>query len=355
MAVYGIGKNNKLGREFNQLLRSKFTEHDRKTPTYQDKSIKGIIRGEVKDFQIHTEGNRFKSIERPVAVLSGELTKISGADGRDIDFSDENRPTYEMKQELNDRQIKRFVDAGMYRNERFESLMRKVSQNMSFEFDGEVNVREFDVGAAYPESQLGTVCLVDDVGKVFFDHDGDIYTSIDDVFEEASYLLSDLESGHASESDFDFDSTFGSQQDVPAYMRDRESEELRIARPDEGFVSIDDNFDVDLESDGREEEDFIIERPEEIMIDPDEELDRIFGQSDEDELIAQMQRGNESIDRSFDDSMSDLDHLEQEADDLDIADMTFEEFLMQEDDDLSSEQKNKKRQRQQEHYDDLGL
>lgn len=352
--MYGIGKYNKLGRQFNQLLMDRFTVYDKDKPTYTDEVLEGRFTGTIKDFKLHTEGNRFKSIERPLAVVSGEISEVDTSFDR-VQFADKYRPTFEMKQELTDEQIKQFVDAGMYRNERFEELMTKVSRDMTFSFDTSVQARRFDFSKAFPDSRLGEVCLLDDVGKMVFEHDDERFTSIQNVFEESTYLLSDLEAGYRAESEFS--DAFNEQErgEAPAYMQEETEEMIEVERPDESYLSIDEVFDVDVENERKEEEVIEVDTPDELLIDAEEEMDAIFGQEDEDVLIEQMKRTqaleNEKYDRIAADDYVDDDLLR------DIEDMTLEEFLQQEESDLSTEAKNRKRQKASEKqaYEDDGL
>lgn len=341
MHVYGVGSNGNLGTSVKLLMDEKYNQNKESVNgmSFERRTLDATINARILNVRLIMDSNRVSKIQRPHLFVESEVqdvwTDVSDRVNH-VSFLPENRPKMDYYYPMNDDEIKGFVDAGMYRNSRFEALLQNLLELDQFEITNDIELQILEV---IHDDEVTPVVLVQDVGQVFqkLDRTDNVdYTTFEDTLDRAIDMALQLEAEGVST-----DALLG-EDDLEAAV--------------EVDVVIENVFDTESSRDITDEA--IIQQIEEMdsEIDISEEIDmtQIFGQSTEEERIREMRdasnRGlswdKESV-REKDDLINDEDLFgDEEFDSLDdmfgsAEDMElYDEEVIEFDDDMIIEQED---------------
>lgn len=278
MHIYGVGTKGKIGSSVKQLLDTKYNpERGRRTGSSFEKSvIPATINSEITQAKLTLDSNRASAIHRPFVTVESELRDVWGDISEKVNhtsFLAENRPTMTYIYPLRDEEIKGLVDAGLYRNPRFEALFSKLMETERYEISQDITVQSLEM---IPDEEDGVVMpmiLVHDVGLVeqSMDESETVYTSFGTVIERTVEMALRLESEGITA-----DAIIG---DVPDMDEEMEVEVEDVF--DEKQLSEQLNKQAWMETENETEE-------REIVMTDTLSADNLFGQSTEDQRIIQM-------------------------------------------------------------------
>lgn len=278
MHIYGVGTKGKIGSSVKQLLDSKYNpERGRRTGSSYEKSvIPATINSEITQAKLTLDSNRASAIQRPFVTVESELRDVWGDISENVNhtsFLPENRPTMTYIYPLRDEEIKGLVDAGLYRNPRFEALFGKLMETERYELSQDITVQSIEM---IPEEEDGNVLpmiLVHDVGLVeqSMDESETVYTSFGTVIERTVEMALRLESEGITA-----DAIIGDGPEMDEEM-EVEVEDVFDVKQVSEQINNQAWMNIDSESDERE-----------IVMTDTLSTDNLFGQSTEDQRIIQM-------------------------------------------------------------------
>ena len=278
MHIYGVGTKGKIGSSVKQLLDTKFNpERGRRTGSSYEKSvIPATINSEITQAKLTLDGNRVSAIHRPFVTVESEIRDVWGDISDNVNhtsFLAENRPTMTYIYPLHDEEIKGLVDAGLYRNPRFEALFGKLMETERYELSQDITVQSIEM---IPEEEDGVVLpmiLVHDVGLVeqSMDESETVYTSFGTVIERTVEMALRLESEGIRAN-----AIIG---DGPEMDEEMEVEVENVFDVKKVSEQINNQAWMETENDADERE---------IVMTDTLTADNLFGQSTEDQRIIQM-------------------------------------------------------------------
>lgn len=221
-------------------------------------------------------------ISRPRIKVNASIVQMTGEIADHIDtvrFMTGDEPTFDYIYEMNDNEIKQFIDAGLYSNPRFDSILSKFLQDEQFEMETETALQHVglakDDGRIVPlvfvgaiQSKMHRVPVTDtEIENSPYTSFGKIITTVAAIADEyarqglsTSSIVSDLES----------------QDEVVDLTGDLENETIVKASSDE--VEHDSSLDPVMD------EDAVFD----VNLTSDDANSRMFGESSEDTAIREL-------------------------------------------------------------------
>lgn len=299
MHVYGVGVTGKTGAGVHQLLSKKYNQGRgrREGNSAEKKVVPSTVNAEVQRARLIIESNRVAKPVRPFIKVDTELLDVWGDMSDNVDhvsFVSNNRPTMQYKYPLKDEEIKGLIDAGLYRNPKFEALLNKLMEREQFEVAQDITIQSLN---AMVDDDVVPIIMAHDVGLVEqVVSDEDTYTSFGAVIERAVDMALQLEAEGISA-----DSLVGQEEELD----------------EEVFLEIDNALDVEAAVKSTVNTDLDVESDAEVDLTNVIDEINVFGQTDEQQRILQLKDASE---RGVDwDSFTMVSDQEDEAEAVHVA------------------------------------
>lgn len=327
MHIIAVGKSAKIGSSVNTLM-NKIYNKERESVnglSANTKTVESMLTVAVTSAKITMESNLSRKIRRPQLMIQGEVQDVWGAVSDEIDhvsFLPESKPSVTYVHTLEDDEIKMLVDAGLYRNKRFEELFSNLAEKEVFEVEADADVQVLEL--LDRDQMLIPVVLVNDFKQLVYDLAQPMeergHTTFNSVIQRAVSMAIELEQAGVS------DSILGEEEHID----------------DEVEVTVAEEFTPDnIQSDTSDEDSY---DDQEVLLDDGAiDSDSIFGQTTEESEIERLKRirdvgvdiedvtdSDDSFESDADWADEDQDETEDEpsvelADDMVILDTALEE------------------------------
>jgi len=109
-----------------------------------------------------------------------------------LDFTHGQELPMTYVQPLEDDTLKLLIDAGLYRDERFEELMTKLIMDEMFDADADISVTHLDVGVHPTHGETVPILLADPVNVVHDHYDASEHTTIAQLIQRSAKLAIEL-------------------------------------------------------------------------------------------------------------------------------------------------------------------
>lgn len=289
MHIYGVGGTGYYGNSVKRMMNEKYNEEvGRRTgEAFDQKRIFATVNAEVVSARLTIESNRVANIRRPFMTVKSEVRDIWGDITDDVDhvsFLSENRPSFIYQYPLSDSEIKGLVDAGMFRNERFEPVLNKLMEVEQYEIAHDVSLQALTL---IQDNERIPIVLVHDMGHIVHDPDGEnTYSTFGSLIERTVEMARQLELDGVSadlltQDEIDVDQEVTLDVDQELDVASIEDEPLR-----DDLSVLEQDLEIDLSE----------------SINPTS----LFGQTSEEQRIIQMKEASHS--GSFNQLLDELDN-----------------------------------------------
>ncbi|WP_142301347.1 hypothetical protein [Shouchella clausii] len=198
MKAYPYNKASTEGRRLFRLLDAQFnkgaidaTNHYK---TFESYKVQATAKCRVNKISFLFSSN-LSGLKRPQIRVESDVEEAWGEfteQVTELDFTHSNQELpLSYVQPLEDDTLKLLIDAGLYRDERFEELMNKLITNEEFETKAELGVTFLDVAQVHAEESI-PVLLIDPVAAVQDDYDPPEQTTIADLVKRSALLVIEL-------------------------------------------------------------------------------------------------------------------------------------------------------------------
>jgi hypothetical protein len=203
MKTYPYNRASTEGRRLFRLLDAQFNKGTlnvaNRSKTFESYSVPTVTQCRVNKIGFLFSSN-LSGVKRPQIRIHSDVEMAWGdfAEGiTSLDFTHDNQELpLSYVQPLEDDTIKMLIDAGLYRDERFEELMNKLMSDEVFDAEADMNVTYLDVapnqGADKPKSSI-SVLLVDPVSVVHDGYDPSEQTTIANLVKRSARLAIELQ------------------------------------------------------------------------------------------------------------------------------------------------------------------
>lgn len=199
MKTYPYNRASTEGRRLFRLLDAQFnkgTLDTAKEPkTFESYEVQSVTQCRVNKVGFLFPSN-LSGVERPQIRVESDVEMAWGdfAEGiTALDFTHDNQELpLSYVQPLEDETLKLLIDAGMYREERFEDLMNKLMDGEEFDAEANMNLTYLDV-AEKESGKNVPVLLVDPMTVVHDGHDPSEQTTIPNLVKRSARLAVELQ------------------------------------------------------------------------------------------------------------------------------------------------------------------
>lgn len=197
MKTYPYNRTSVEGRRLFNLFDSQYNPGQldaRQTKSFKAYEVPAVLQCRTNKVRLLLASN-LSGLKRPQIHIEADVEQAWGdvAPGiTTLDFTpggEELPLTY--VQPLEDDTLKLLIDAGMYRDERFEDLLSKLMVNEVFDADADLNVLYLNVGDDAKQEHV-PVIMVDPVDVVHDKHDPSEHTSIQNLVKRSARLAIEL-------------------------------------------------------------------------------------------------------------------------------------------------------------------
>lgn len=199
MKTYPYNRTSVEGRRLFKLLDFQFNKGsltDKSSEkTFETNDVPAVMQCRVNKVGFIFSSN-LSGLKRPQIRLESDVELAWGDFGNGVttlDFTHDNQElplTY--VQPLEDDTIKMLIDAGLYRDDRFEELMSKLMTDEVFDAEADMKMTHLDVGNNPEQGESLQVILVDPVNVVHDDHDPSEHTTIANLVKRSARLAIEL-------------------------------------------------------------------------------------------------------------------------------------------------------------------
>lgn len=199
MKTYPYNRTSVEGRRLFKLLDFQFNKgsltNNSSDKTFETNDIPAVMQCRANKVGFIFPSN-LSGLKRPQIRLESDVELAWGDFGNGIttlDFTHDNQElplTY--VQPLEDDTIKMLIDAGLYRDDRFEELMSKLMTDEVFDAEADMKITHLDVGNNPEQGESLPVILVDPVDVVHDDHDPSEHTTIANLVKRSARLAIEL-------------------------------------------------------------------------------------------------------------------------------------------------------------------
>lgn len=199
MKTYPYNRASTEGRRLFRLLDAQFNK-GRLDVVNEPKTFQSYTVPTVTQCRVNKIGFLFSSnlsgVKRPQIHVDADV-ELAWGDFTDeitsLDFThDDQELPLSYVQPLEDETLKMLIDAGLYREERFEELMNKLMADEVFDAEAEMNLTHLDVGQEEAAESI-PVLLVDPVTVVHEEHDPSEQTTIANLVKRSALLAMELQ------------------------------------------------------------------------------------------------------------------------------------------------------------------
>lgn len=199
MKTYPYNRASTEGRRLFRLLDAQFNkgtlDASKDSKAFESYGVSAVTQCRVNKVGFLFPSN-LSGVKRPQIRVESDVEMAWGdfADGiTSLDFThDDQELPLSYVQPLEDDTLKLLVDAGMYREERFEELMNKLMDGEEFDADAEMNLTYLDAAEKGAEKSV-PVLLVDPVTVVHDGHDPSEQTTIQNLVKRSARLAMELQ------------------------------------------------------------------------------------------------------------------------------------------------------------------
>jgi hypothetical protein len=203
MKTYPYNRASTEGRRLFRLLDAQYNK-GRLDAVHQSKTFESYSVPAVTQCRVNKIGfliaSNLSGVKRPQIRVESDVEMAWGefAEGiTSLDFTHDNQELpLSYVQPLEDDTLKMLIDAGLYRDERFEELMNKLMADEVFDAEAEMNLSHLDVssdlGAEHSKNSI-PVLLVDPVTVVHDGHDPSEQTTISNLVKRSARLAIELQ------------------------------------------------------------------------------------------------------------------------------------------------------------------
>lgn len=202
MKTYPYNRTSVEGRRLFRLLDAQFNkgtlDASSQSKTFESYGVPAVTQCRVNKVGFLFSSN-LSGVKRPQVRVDSDVEMAWGdfAEGiTSLDFTHDNQELpLSYVQPLEDETLKTLIDAGLYRDERFEELMNKLMTDEVFDAEADMNLTHLDVaadnGPDQPKESI-PVLLVDPVAVVHEGHDPSEQTTIADLVKRSARLAIEL-------------------------------------------------------------------------------------------------------------------------------------------------------------------
>lgn len=220
-------------------------------------------------------------ISRPRIKVNASIIQMTGNIADNIDtvrFMTGDEPTFDYIYEMNDTEIKQFIDAGLYSNPRFDNILSKFLQDEQFEMETETALQH--VGLAKDDGRIVPLVFVGAIQSKTHrvpvtetEIENSPYTSFSKIITTVAAIADEYARQGLSTSSIVSD--LESQDEVIDLTSDLDNETIFKAPTDD----VESNLGLDIN-----DEDAIVD----VNLESDDVNSRMFGESSEDTAIREL-------------------------------------------------------------------
>lgn len=197
MKTYPYNRTSVEGRRLFKLLDTQFNKgvlgSKHQTKTFESYQVPTVMQCRLNKARFLFASN-LSGIKRPQVHIEADVEMAWGDFTENInalDFTHGQELPLTYVQPIEDDTMKMLIDAGLYRDERFEELMSKLMQDEVFDAEADMDVMYLNVGNEL-EGEHVPVLLVDPVNVVHEYHDESEHTTIQDLVKRSARLAIEL-------------------------------------------------------------------------------------------------------------------------------------------------------------------
>lgn len=246
MKSYAYNKQSGEGRRLYQLLDTQFNqgslERQDDPRTFSKETVEAVAACRINNIDLVFPSN-LSGIQRPRIRVLADIESAWGEFAESIDSVDFRHDGQELPlsytQPLEDDAIKLLIDAGLYHNETFEKLLRKIMKDDEFDANVTMDVTQLDVPVS-DDSKTATAILVDPVHVLHTEHDPSEQTTLSDVVKRSAIVIIEL----AKQSDVNMQDIVNDKDDVDkeVYVTDEIEDVIAMAAQNEIEESVEHSF-----------------------------------------------------------------------------------------------------------------
>ena len=220
-------------------------------------------------------------ISRPRIKVNASIVQMTGEIADNIDtvrFMTGDEPTFDYIYEMNDTEIKQFIDAGLYSNPRFDTVLSKFLQDEQFEMETETAIQH--VGLAKDDGHIVPLVFVGAIQSKTHrvpvtetEIENSPYTSFSKIITTVAAIADEYARQGLSTSSIV--SELENQDEVVDLTGDLDNETIFEAPT--GDIAQDDDLNIDTE-------DAVVD----VKLEDDDFNSRMFGESSEDIAIREL-------------------------------------------------------------------
>ncbi|MCC2248985.1 hypothetical protein JUJ52_03305 [Virgibacillus sp. AGTR] len=264
MKTYPYNRTSTEGRRLFRLLDAQFNKGSinavNRSKTFESYGVPSVTQCRVNKISFLFSSN-LSGVKRPQIRVDSDVEMAWGdfAEGiTSLDFTHDNQELpLSYVQPLEDDALKMLIDAGFYREERFEALMNKLMADEEFDAEAEMRVTYLDAVQEGSKESV-PVLLVDPVTVVHENHDSSEQTTIANLVKRSARLAMELQKEGVKTEELV--RTTDTDQDREVFLSDnfrdvvaqKEEEQTKVV--DESFTAssefLDEEIDVTKELKG---------------------------------------------------------------------------------------------------------
>lgn len=202
MKTYPYNRTSIEGRRLFKLLDVQFNpgvlETERAGKAFETYGVPSVMQCRANKVGFLFASN-LSGIKRPQVHVESDVELAWGDFAEDItalDFTHGQELPLTYVQPIEDDTMKMLIDAGLYKDERFEELMSKLMTDEVFDAEADMNVTYLDVGKDSEQNEQQDesvpVLLVDPVNVVHDGHDPSEHTTINNLVKRSARLAIEL-------------------------------------------------------------------------------------------------------------------------------------------------------------------
>lgn len=200
MKNYSYNRASREGRRLFKLLDVRFNKANLDgtvgaSQTFDTTKVQAVTQGRANKMSFLIPSN-LAGLQRPQVRVEADVELAWGDFGGGVTTLDFTHGEQELPltyvQSLDDDTIKLLIDAGLYRDDRFEELMTKLSKDEVFDVELNMNVTHLDAGANPEQGESVPVLLVDPVNEVHDEYNPSEHTTITSLVKRSATLAIEL-------------------------------------------------------------------------------------------------------------------------------------------------------------------
>lgn len=200
MKTYPYNRASTEGRRLFRLLDAQYNK-GRLDTTHQSNTFESYSVPTVTQCRVNKIGflipSNLSGVKRPQIRVESDVEMAWGdfAEGiTSLDFTHDNQELpLSYVQPLEDDTLKMLIDAGLYRDDRFEELMNKLMADEVFDAEADMNLARLDLSTDQGVERSIPVLLVDPVTVVHEGHDPSEQTTIANLVKRSARLAVELQ------------------------------------------------------------------------------------------------------------------------------------------------------------------